>query len=81
MEESVSLRESQAISYQCVPGSREDIGILKEELTRFTAELENTRCRIEGTVRCYNLLDKVCFSCVQIFLSVSCYDITYIVIM
>ncbi|XP_076470612.1 puratrophin-1-like [Babylonia areolata] len=57
MEEAGTLAQSGAFSDDAL-GYRHGARLLKQQLQLFTSQLEDTRERIEGTARCYSLLDK-----------------------
>lgn len=57
IEEVSMLAQSGAFSESAL-GYKDGARLLKKQLQLFTAQLEETRERIEGTARCYTLLDK-----------------------
>ena len=58
MEEAGMLSQTAAFSESAL-GYKDGARQLQKQLQLFTAQLEGTRERIEGTARCYSLLDKV----------------------
>lgn len=58
IEEAAMLAQSEAFSESAL-GYRDTARLLKKQLQLFSSQLEDTHERIEGTARCYSLLDKV----------------------